>query len=262
MTDHLHGGAHESLPRVKAKPPKLTREMLYLAEQAAEGELKALPGGEWALHYPAPEETRAEKLQGLLDGKYSADEVARDIKPDALIYDARDIESQGLEKVSARIRDLSAFIAHYDYPRFARFVESMRGREIPLADLDNLYREVTRSRTQKKVMDSYGYTGRKQIEEALRAEAAAAIEDFNHLPRAQKVLKTLKADWLSEDLGLVSAEERDRMVSELSGDERKAFEDLKEPYRQYVGRGDENAYKKLTAAMGFARLLITESTLI
>ena len=89
-----------SSPEIKAKPSKLTREMLFLAEQAAEGRLKVLPGKEWALHYPVDPATRAEKLQGLLKGKYKAAEVAHDIKPDALIYDAQDIQKEGLEKVS------------------------------------------------------------------------------------------------------------------------------------------------------------------
>ena len=146
------GQFRESPPQEKAKPSKLTREMLFLAEQAAEGRLKVLPGKEWSLHYPADQATRAEKLQGLLDGKYTAEEVAHDIKPDALFYNAEDIEKEGLEKVSGRIRDLSAFITHYDYPRFAEFVEGMRGHDIPLDDLDNLYSDVTQARIQKKVM--------------------------------------------------------------------------------------------------------------
>ena len=240
------GQFRESPPQEKAKPSKLTREMLFLAEQAAEGRLKVLPGKEWSLHYPADQATRAEKLQGLLDGKYTAEEVAHDIKPDALFYNAEDIEKEGLEKVSGRIRDLSAFITHYDYPRFAEFVEGMRGHDIPLDDLDNLYSDVTQARVQKKVMDSYGHTGRKQIEEALRTEADTIIESIGNLPRSQKVLKALKVNWLSEDLGLVGMAERDRVISELSGDERKLFKDLQSPYRDYIQKGDESGYKKIT----------------
>ena len=91
-----HGEFRESLPQTKEKtpPPKLTREMLFLAEQAAEGRLKVLPGKDWALRYPAGAEDRAEKLQGLLEGRYTAQEVAHDIKPDALFYNAEDIEKQ------------------------------------------------------------------------------------------------------------------------------------------------------------------------
>jgi len=236
----------ESAPKIKVKPSKLTREMLFLAEQAVEGKLKVLPGKEWSLHYPVDSATRAEKLQGLLQGKYKAEDVAHDIKPDALIYNAEDIQKEGLEKVSGRIRDLSAFITHYDYPRFAEFVESMRGYDIPLEDLDNLYSDVTQARVQKKVMDSYGHTGRKQMENALRTEANHTIQNIGHLSRSEKVLKALKVNWLSEDMGLVSMEERDRVVSELSGDERKLFEELQFSYRKYIQNGDEDGYKKLT----------------
>lgn len=236
-------------PQEKAKPQRLTREMLFLAEQAAEGRLKVLPGKDWSLHYPADPEIRAEKLQGLLDGKYTAAEVAHDIKPDALLYKAEDIQKEGLENVSARVRDLSAFISHYDYPRFAKFVESMRGREIPVDELERLYTEVTQARVQKKVMDAYGYTGKKQIENALRNEASWVIEGIKNLPRSQKVLKALKTNWLSEEMGLVAPEERDRVISELSGDERKVFENLRNSYREYIQRGDENAYSELTRAI-------------
>ena len=240
---------NEPQAQEKSRPEKLTREMLFLAEQSAEGGLKVLPGKEWSLHYPVEPEIRAEKLQGLLDGKYTAQEVEHDIKPDALLYDAQDIQKDGLESVSARVRDLSAFIAHYDYSRFAEFVASMQGRDIPVSELESLYTEVTQSRVQKKVMDAYGHTGRKQIEGALRNEAEAVIQGIENLPRSQKVLKALKINWLSEELGLVATEERDRVVSELSGDERKIFETLQDSYKEYIQNGDENSYQELTEAI-------------
>jgi len=239
------GASTERAPRGS----KLTREVLFLAEQAAEGRLKVLPGEEWALHYPVAEQERAEKLQGLLDGRYQAGDVAHTITPDALLYAARDIETEGLEKVSARIRDLSAFIAHYDYPRFARFVERMRGREIPLADLDALYRGITHTRVQKKLMDAYGHTGRTQMEDALRTEAGALVGSIEKLPRSQKVLTALKAHWLSEDAGLMATEERDRIVAALSGDERALVGNLQAAYREYVQRGDEGGYEQLVRAI-------------
>src|SRR3989344_4040968 len=101
MSDHGNFGQPPRQEK-KTKPSKLTREMLFLAEQAAEGKLKVLPGKEWALHYPTDPATRAAKLQGLLDGKYKAAEVAHDITPDALFYNAADIQTEGLEKVSSR----------------------------------------------------------------------------------------------------------------------------------------------------------------
>ena len=72
-------------PQEKVNSLKQMREMLFLAEQAGESNLKILPSKNWSLHYPVNLEVRNEKLQGLLDGKYSAEEVANDIKPDSLI---------------------------------------------------------------------------------------------------------------------------------------------------------------------------------
>ena len=63
-------------PQEKVNSLKQMREMLFLAEQAGESNLKILPGKNWSLHYPVNLEVRNEKLQGLLDGKYSAEEVA------------------------------------------------------------------------------------------------------------------------------------------------------------------------------------------
>ncbi|MBA3732925.1 hypothetical protein H0W91_00940 [Patescibacteria group bacterium] len=228
------------------KNSKFSREMIFLAESSAEGNIKVLPGKEWALHHPVDKASRAEKLQGLLDGNLSAEEVAHDITPDALIYNAEDIEKEGLEKVSARIRDTTAFVAHYDYPRFAKFVESMRGKDIPLEELDNLYSHITKSRIQKKVYDSYGYTGQKQIINTLENEAKDTIEKINDFSRSEKVLKALKMNWLSEEMKLVSSEERDAAISQLSGDERALFENLNNSYNEYVQNGNEEGYKKLT----------------
>lgn len=234
------------LVKRKSSMPKHTREMLFLAEQSAEGKIKVLPGNEWAVHYPSDQEIRKQKLQGLLEGKYTAQEVAKDIKPDALFYNVDDIQKEGLTKVSDKIKDLSAFISHYDYPRFTRFVESMRNREIPLDTLDKLYTEITQARVQKKVRDAYGYTGRKQIENAWRYEAEEIISGIKNLTRKEKVLKTLKIDWLCDKQNIVLPEERDRMISELSGDEREVFEKLHDSYQDFIQNGSEKSFQELT----------------
>lgn len=255
MTEHL-GQFYESPSQEKSKPSHLTREMLFLAEQSAEGKLKILPGKNWSLHYPADNETRQEILQNLLDGKIEAEDAARDITPDALLYDAEDIEREGLEKVSARIRDISAFIANYDYPRFAKFIESMRGREMPPDEIDKFYSDITKARVQKKVMDSYGQTGKNQIKTSLRAEADSVIENIGNFLGSQKVLKALKINWLNEDLGLVAMEERDRVVSELSGTERELFQNFQSSYGDYIKNGDEDGYNKLAEMVrdGFSEI--------
>ncbi|XOU94847.1 MAG: transglutaminase domain-containing protein [Candidatus Kerfeldbacteria bacterium] len=235
--------------REKPQSVKLTREILFLAEQAAADKLPVLPGKEWSLRYTVDQESRSEKIQGLLEGKYTAEEVASDLRPDALIYDIQDLEESGIEAVSARIRDLTAYISNYDHERFAKFIEGMKGKDIPLEQLDTLYNEVTQARVQKKVMDAYGRTGRHQIESSLSDESRRTIKEIGDLSRTQKVLKALKANWLHEERDLISMDERDQIVSQLSGDERKIFEELQESYRDYIQRGDESGYKNLIDTM-------------
>ncbi len=243
MNRQREGQELPSLTQEKLQSLKHIQEILFLAEQAAEGKLKILPGGEWALHYPISSEARTEKLQGLLKGKYTFQEVASEVKPDALFYNLEDLENQGLEKVNAKIRNLSAFIEYYDYLRFAQFIESMRDCGISLQDLENLYQDIAQASIQKKLIDVYGYAGREQIKKALRLEAESILEGIEDLPRSQKVLKALKINWLKEELNLVAMEERDQVISKLSGDERQLFESLQASYRDYVQKGDEKGYK-------------------
>jgi uncharacterized protein YegL len=232
-------------PKQSQKSLKHFRETLFLAEQVAEGKLKILPSKNWSLHYPVDQATRLEKIRGLAEGKHTAEEVGDYLKPDALFYNIEDLEKEGLEAVSGRIRDLVSYITHYDYSKFAKFVESMADCEVSLEELDRLYSDIVQARIQKKTTDSYGYTGRKQMAKALQTEADRIIENMAGFSRSQKVLKALKLNWLAEDLGVVSMEERDRAVSELSGDERELFEKLQSYYREYIKTGNEGDYQTL-----------------
>lgn len=223
----------------------LTREMIFLAQQAAEGGLRALPGQGWGLHYPVDPETRGQRLQELLNGERAAEEIAHELTPDALTYDVEDIASQGLEQVSARIRDLSASVAHFDYPRYARFIESMRGREIPLGELDHLYASMTGVRTQKRMLDAYGRTGRQQLERALDGDARRMLQSPETRSRSQRVLDALKIDWLCEEQHLVTPEDRDRCIASLSGDERSLYNRLAQHFRGFIETGTEEEYAQL-----------------
>jgi len=237
-----HSG--ETRDRV-AERPKNLKEILYLAEQAAAGSIKVLPGKSWSLHYPEAGDNRTELLQGLLDGKYKPEDVVGSLKPDALIYDISDLDIHGLEAVSSRIKEASAFIQHNDYKRFAEFVAEMNGREADVNTITDLYSGIARSRVQKKLHDAYGRTGQQQIERAMQGESRRLAESLPQLPRSEKVLGALKMDWLQRNFGYVSGQQRDTILAELSGEERQLFEQLQEPFRQYVHDGSESAYQTL-----------------
>lgn len=232
------------LPRQPLQKDKLAREKVFLAGQASEGGLKVLPGKSWAFHYPNGKEARDAAISGLISGSAKPEGVAGDLKPDAFTYDAADLEQQGLPSVAGRVRDVSAYVTHYDYQRFAQFVSEMQGTEATPQTAQALYDGIAQSRIRQKMMDAYGSTGRGQMEEALKLEAQNTIEQFSNLPRVEKVLSALKLNWLAERQ-LVRTEQRDQTMGQLSQDEQELFGKLKDSYQQYVRRGEELAYESL-----------------
>ncbi len=233
------------LPRQPLQRDNLAREKIFLAEQASEGGLKVVPGKSWAFHYPNGAEARSAAISGLLKGRVKPDEVTGDLKPDAFTYDVADLETQGLPSVSGRVRDVSSYVTHYDYPRFAQFVSEMQGTGMEADTAQSLYDGIAQSRIRKKMIDSYGYTGRKQMEDALKLEAERTAQQIGGLPKVEKVLAALKMNWLAEDLQLARTEQRDQAVGQLSADERELYDQLKDSYQGYVRKGDQGDYEKL-----------------
>lgn len=223
----------------------LAREKMFLAEQATEGGIKVVPGQSWAFHYPQSAEIRSAAIKGLLSGQFKPDEVADFLKPDAFTYDVVDLEQQGLQAVVGRVRDVSSYVAHYDYHRFAQFVSDMQGTGESSDIVRALYDSITQSRIRKKMIDSYGFTGRQQLEGMSRAEAASIAEQMASLSQIEKVLEALKMNWFTEDLRVASTEQRDQVLGQLSADEHQLFNRLNESYQNYVRRGDQAAYQRL-----------------
>lgn len=245
-----HGGSPPPEVRgTQREKPKNIREMVFLAEQAAESGIRVLPGKEWGVHYPQGGAARTEKLQAILDGRVEPGESAADLQPDALVYNAEDIDTLGIGVVSARIRDCTAQLRHYDYERFANFVGEMRGKDVSLEAVQALYDGVAMSRIQKKVHDAYGSTGKRQMETALRQEAHALVAGMGNRATRERVLAALKLDWLCERLGFAKSDDRDRALASLSDDERVFFDRLKDSYYEYVQNGSESAYKRLVDEM-------------
>lgn len=233
------------IPRQPLQKDKLAREKIFLAEQASEGGLKVVPGKSWAFHYPQGAEARSTAISGLLAGQNKPEEVIEVLKPDAFTYSTSDLEEQGLQTVSGRVRDVSAYVTHYDYPRFAQFVSEMQGTGITPDTAQSLYDGIAQSRIRKKMIDSYGYTGRKQMEDALKIEAERTTQQIGGLPKVEKVLAALKINWLAEDLQLARTEQRDKAVGQLSPDERELYDKLKDSYQGYVRKGDQGDYESL-----------------
>lgn len=227
-------------------PKKNLRDVLFMAEQAAETGVKVLPGNSWALHYPKNGEKRAAKLQELLKGKTRPEDVAEDIKPDALIYDMSELEAKdGFQNVSARIRQATANVAYYDYRRFAELVASMKGLNVDIPTIQQIYDGIAQSRIAKEIIDRSLSTGRQQMETALRAEAASMIEDFKSQASMERVLNALKLNWLCDDMRYIRTDQRDKAIAQLTEEERPLYETLRDSYRRYVQEGEQKDYESL-----------------
>lgn len=225
---------------------KILRQKVVLADMGRAQGVKIAPGKSWAYYYPEEGAKRKKAMERLLKGKAQPSEVVADLKPTGMMYDVSELaEDDGFEKVSGRLRDALAKIEHYDYERFAEFVASMKGRDIDPDTIQTVYEGIARSRTRKKMIDAYGSTGKKQMEASLKAEAQRTIKNFSKLSSTEKVLEALKMEWLCDEMKYVSRAERDSVVSQLNGEERKLFNDMKKPYKKYVEKGRESAYEDL-----------------
>lgn len=221
------------------------REMVFLANQAGQGEIKVLPGKKWGFHYKANPAERAEKLQGLLSGKYKAEEVQSFLQPDALLYDINDLKEKGLEEVQSMIFEQTATMQHFDYARFASFVNEMQGQDVSPEVVEELYQGIAKGRIQKKLHDAHSRGGKVHIEKALEDEAGKTQKTIAVLPRTEKILSALKLDWMAEKFKSVSSQERDQVLALLSGEERKLLEELGSLYNEYIENGNETAYQTL-----------------
>lgn len=241
-------------PRLRDLP---VREMLALADDTSYG-MKVIPGKTWSFHYPVPEAERQEKLQALLEGRAQPAAVSAALKPDAVMFSIDDVREHGFAYVSDRLRDMTSRVIHHDYDRFASFVASMKGRGADLETISALYDGIRGSRVRKMSLDTYGSTGRGQMQRTLEREASSALAHMGALPRASKVLEALKLDWLAEDQRLLESNQRDAMLAGLSGDERALFQELHHEYRRYVEQGQEDAYAALVEKMAEAMPIVAQ----
>ena len=220
------------------------KEMIFLAEKASTDGIKVLPGTSWAYHYKKSPGERQEMLEGLLSGKYDSSQVEDYLKPDALIYDARELTTKGLEAVSARIMNETSQLAYYDYKKYADFMNGLKDLSITPEKANTIYNELSKSRTQKSMRDALSSSGKRSMDNSLVQESEAIVDSLKESERTTKVLETLKLDWMCEEK-IIDSAIRDRAVSELSGEERKIFNEMKEEYQNFVKNGDNKAYEDM-----------------
>ncbi|MEI6477401.1 MAG: transglutaminase domain-containing protein [bacterium] len=217
--------------------------MGILSDMGRELGAPVLPGKQWGYHYPGNGAQRADLLKGLLDGTVSSEEAALGLRPDAITYSLEDLQTEGFEAVSGRLRAVTSTLQNYDYEGLAEFVGQMQGKDVSPEEAQALYDRLTGGYVQKRAMDSFGSTGRRQMEAALQGESRRLLESTGSTPQ-ERVLQALRAHWLCEGARTLRSDDRDGIAAALSQDELRAYEGLKEDYLQYMS-GDKDAYRRL-----------------
>lgn len=243
-------------------PPKRdmhAREKVFLAQQASDSGLRALPGRGWGVHYPNGVGARDEAIARLLSGDAKSEDTSVALRPDAMTYDVADLDVTGLTAVSARVRDLSSYVAHYDHDGLAEFASSMSGTDLTPQEVLAIYDGIAMSRVRKKMHDAYGHTGRKQLEDALRVEAETTTQRFGFESKIDKVLEALKVDWLAEDMRVATTHIRDEFISSLTTEEKVIYDSVRDAYRKFVNSGDKSAYEHIVQTVRSNVALIRET---
>ncbi|MFH0770127.1 MAG: transglutaminase domain-containing protein [Candidatus Peregrinibacteria bacterium] len=225
------------------------REKVFLASQAGQAGVTIVPGARWALHYPEEGAARTRVLQGLLDGNATVAEAANALKPDALVYDVRDLETQDLQTVSGRVRDMTGQIRATDYRQYAEFVASLRGKDIPLGEIDDLYRSITRDRQRQNMMQAMvSESAREQLQGMLGEDARRTLDGFTRERGMQRILSALKLQHRSSQR-IIDPAEWAAALSGMDPRERAQFSALLDHYTQYIETGSEESYEALAGAV-------------
>ncbi|MCA9351249.1 hypothetical protein KC929_00540 [Patescibacteria group bacterium] len=167
------------------------------------------------------------------------------LRPDALLYKVEDLEQRGLPQVQSEIFEKTALIENYDYSEFSEFMRSMKDVDATPETIQTIYDGIAKGRIQKKLHDAYSRQGKQQIESSLNREAEIIKENISNLSKTDKVISSLRFDWMANQFGIASEQDCDQVISQLSGEERELFNRLSETYGKYVDTGDSGSFKEL-----------------
>lgn len=232
------------IPEQSVQSDFYAREKVFLANQELDG-VKVLPGKEWAFHYPGEVGARSAAIASLLSGQTEPGDVAVSLRPDAFTYNAGDLETVGLQPVVARVRDVATAVRFTDYHQMASFFSELVGTGVTIERASSLYTGITGNRTRQRMLESYGSLGRAQMREALKIEGKRIVECIQGLSGIEKVLAVLSMDWLVDEVGVATGDQREQVMRNLSSSDLSIFQKAREIYRTYVTKGDQGGYRSL-----------------
>ncbi len=228
-------------------PGKMTarslREVDLISDQFSSDTLKVVPSDKWGVHYPSGKEARTTQLEALLKGTVDRAEVAQVLRPDRILFDAREVQDGNLSQVQGRLRDITSRVEHYDYEKLLDVVESMQGKDVSLDQVLGFYDSVVQSQTRQKILDSFGETGQEQLKSAMEREVRSKVS--GRIGSIGKVFEQLKQEWMADQLGQAKPK-RDS----LSDQERALAEQLAPTFDEFISQGSSESYQQLLEIAG------------
>ncbi|HWY79395.1 MAG TPA: transglutaminase domain-containing protein [Candidatus Sulfotelmatobacter sp.] len=217
-----------------------SRDIDSLAEMGAP-EFKVVPGNHWAMHYLDGQNGKNEAIQHLFAG--IADpmaEVAR-VTPDALIYDTNDITAKGKESVSNRIQDIVTGFKHYDYQKFTQFIAEMSGTQMNAEIAERFYNAIANDKIRHSMLDEYHSSDLNRIIQTIKQEVSVVVANRHILRGMDKILAAARINVINARQ-LTTPDHLSAIAQLLTAKEKEIYDLIKNPYMQYIERGDLSSY--------------------
>lgn len=241
------------LPRPKETTPpepkapdfdrRFSQEAKYLSEKYGGPDLKILPKDEWAIHYQNGAEAQNNAIGGLLQGSTTSSAAVSDLTPDALLYDASELESQGLPAVEARVMDAATGIRTYDYQRFAEFTSSMQGTHMNQQNAERIYGTIAADRSREIMLTSYDASHQHRVVSTMDRMVGEVESMTPHLNGMDQILSAARLQYFNEHQRIhTSGATPGNMIA---SENVPFYENIHGAYRDYVVRGDNDAYRHL-----------------
>lgn len=197
------GDENASLPDPNVDREK-AREMERLEKKHSKPDLQILPHDEWALHHPNGSDARDAAIDGVLNGSVTPDDAIPDITPDALLYRADDIDERGFDAVDHQVMDAVKGIEEYDFERFAKFLEEMRGK-MSREEAERIYGAIANDRARHAMLEDYDAQNRQRILNQTEQTAQHINDALPQLEGMDEIIAAAKGNYYQEsDLVILS----------------------------------------------------------
>ena len=222
---------------------EILQQAQHLCQNFSTNACRVVSGEEWGIHYPQGPEIRKASLKALYEGEQTKESVLPIIQPDGVIFPMEEISSQGFQAVESRLRDITGRVSANDTGNFLDYLSGAKEKGISAKEAFAFHESVIRTQTQRKLFDSYGYTGKEQMRAAFREESKRLSVQLAQEPSSPaKAMKALKSEWLDSVSGVSSS-------FTLDGQTKLLVDQLQPSFEKYIRQGDQGSFEALEESL-------------